>query len=126
MNLTEYFDSAEGTGILATADSEGNVDLAVYGKPHMIDEETVAFIMSDRLSHKNLTSNPNAAYMFMEKGPGYKGRRLYLTVTKEETDKEIIDSMRRQGGKHHPKSDEKKFLVYFRVNHIRPLAGDAK
>ena len=79
MNLTEYFDNAEGTGVLATADGDGNVDLAVYGKPHMMDEETAAFIMSDRLSHKNVTSNPNAAYLFMEKGPGYKGKRLYLT-----------------------------------------------
>jgi hypothetical protein len=126
MSLTEYFDNAEGTGILATADGDGNVDLAVYGKPHMMDEETTAFIMSDRLSHKNVTSNPNAAYMFMEKGSGYKGKRLYLTMTREETDKDVIDSVRRRGGKHHPRSDEKKYLVYFRINHVRPLVGDAQ
>ncbi len=34
MSLTDYFETVEGTGILATADSEGNVDLAIYARPH--------------------------------------------------------------------------------------------
>ena len=34
MELKEYFESAKGVGILATADSKGHVDAAVYSRPH--------------------------------------------------------------------------------------------
>ena len=78
MNLTDYFETAEGTGILATADSEGNADLAIYARPHMTDDETIVLVMSDKLSHTNLQTNPKAAYMFIEKTKGYHGKRLYL------------------------------------------------
>ena len=50
MNLGEYFEKKKGLGVLATADSEGKVDVAVYARPHMMDDETVAFIMADRLT----------------------------------------------------------------------------
>jgi hypothetical protein len=124
MNLSDYFETAQGIGILATANSEGQVDVAIYSRPHVTDEDTVAFIMRPRLSHENLQSNPHAAYMFIEKGPGYKGKRLYLTKLREETDPALIDSLRRKDGKHKAKSDEKSFLVYFHIDKIRPLVGD--
>ena len=123
MNLSDYFKNTEGTGVLATADSNGNVDIALYARPHAIDEQTVAFIMNEHLSYKNLTSNPKAAYLFLEKGPGYKGKRLYLTKTREETDVELIESMRRRKTDKYQESDSKKYLVYFSVDKIRPLVG---
>ncbi|MHC4558179.1 MAG: pyridoxamine 5'-phosphate oxidase family protein, partial [Planctomycetota bacterium] len=60
MDLREYFETAEGTGILSTADSDGNVDLAIYARPHMVDDETIVLVMSDKLSHTNLQTNPKA------------------------------------------------------------------
>ncbi len=63
MKLSEYFEKTKGRGIIATADAEGKVGIAVYARPHFIDEETVAFIMGDKLMHKNLQSNPHAAYL---------------------------------------------------------------
>jgi hypothetical protein len=123
MNLSDYFENTEGTGILATADSEGNVDIAIYARPHVIDETTIAFIMNERLSYRNLTSNPKAAYLFLEDAPGYKGKRLYLTKTKEETDSEVINAMRRKPDKYQ-ESDLKKYLVYFSVDKIRPIVGE--
>ena len=123
MNLQEYFEKTEGTGVLATADSSGNVDLAIYARPHVIDEETVAFIMNERLSYQNVSSNPKAAYLFLEETAGYKGKRLYLTKIKEETDREVIDSMRRKTEKYQ-EGDSKKYLVYFRVERIRALIGE--
>jgi hypothetical protein len=62
MGLTDYFEVTEGTGILATADSEGNVDLAIYAHPHMENDETAVLVMSDKLSHANLQTNPKAAF----------------------------------------------------------------
>lgn len=124
MNLSDYFENTQGTGILATSNSAGQVDIAIYSRPHVTDEDTVAFIMRPRLTHDNLQSNPHAAYMFIEEGPGYKGKRLYLTKLREETDPELIDSLRRKDRKHYAKSEEKSFLVYFHVDRIRPLVGD--
>jgi hypothetical protein len=73
MELKEYFESTNGTGVLSTADSEGKVDAAVYARPHILDDGSAAFIMLDRLTHHNLQSNPHAAYLFIEEGPGYRG-----------------------------------------------------
>lgn len=124
MNLSDYFEKTEGLGILATADSDGKVDLAIYARPHVIDQNTIAFITSDRLTHKNLQSNPNAAYMFVEKGPGYSGKRLYLTKIREQTNPELIESIRRKKRKPDTADRSKKFLVYFRVDNVRPLVSD--
>lgn len=123
MTLSEYFENTKGTGVLATADKDGNVDAALYGRPHVIDENTVAFIMNERLSYQNVISNPRAAYLFHEDAPGYQGKRLYLKMTKEETDKELIDSIRRKTKMHHV-TDSKKHLVYFQVEKTRALTGE--
>ena len=42
MGLKEYFENTTGRGVLATADVDGNVDAAVYSRPHFIDETTIA------------------------------------------------------------------------------------
>ncbi len=124
MSLRDYFESAEGVGVLGTSDAQGQVDLAIYGRPHVVDEETVAFIMGDRLSHTNVSVNPSAAYLFVERGPGYKGKRLHLTRTREESDPERIEAIRRENRKGHDYGDALKFLVYFKVDKVRPLTGD--
>ena len=124
MNQSDYFENTEGTGVLATSDSNGNVDVAIYARPHIIDEKTVAFIMNERLSYQNITSNPKAAYLFLENCPGYKGKRLYLTKIKEKTDKELIDSIRRRKTEKYQETDSKKHLVYFRVDRVKALVGE--
>jgi len=84
MTLSNYFEKAKGKGIIATADAKGKVGMAVYARPHFMNENTAAFIMADRLMHKNLQSNPSASYLFVEEGPRYTGKRLYMTKIKEE------------------------------------------
>ncbi len=37
MKLIEYFESAKGTGVLATSNASGEVDAALYARPHVID-----------------------------------------------------------------------------------------
>ena len=80
-------DKAKGVGILATADSEGVVDTAIYSRPHFLDGK-IAFIMRDRLTRANLQTNPQANYMFIEHDHGFRGVRLSLTMTGEEQDEE--------------------------------------
>ncbi len=121
MDLKEYFENTEGSGILATADGNGQVDAALYGRPHFMDDGTIALIMRDRLTHHNLQSNSHACYMFIEKGPGYKGKRFFLTKVREEQDSELLQSVRRR--QYIDEKDESKFLVFFDIDKELPLVG---
>jgi hypothetical protein len=123
MNLANYFDKVEGIGVLGTADSTGKVDLALYARPHVIDDQTVAFIMRDHLSHDNIEANPHAAYLFIERAEGYSGLRMYLTKTLEETDPQRIEAVRRKGRRDEDSAPKNAFLVHFKVDEVRPLVG---
>ena len=124
MSLEEYFSTTEGTGILATSDSEGNVDIAVYSRPYVIDENKIAFSMLERTSFTNIGSNPKAAYMFIEKGQGYIGKRLYLVKAGEETDQQRIEEIKSQHSKRHEsKTESIRHFVYFSIDKIRPIVG---
>ena len=78
MTLKEYVESTSGTGVLSTADAEGKVDAAIYSTPHVLDDGNIAFGMLERLTHRNLQSNPHASFLFLEHGQSYRGIRLFL------------------------------------------------
>jgi len=125
MNLREYFENTKGVGVLSTADSSGKVNAAIYGRPHFMDDETVAFVAADRLTHANLQTNPYAVYLF-KKEDSYEGKRLYLTKTHEEKDSPLIEEIRRR--KHQEvegkSKTSSKFLIYFKLDKVLPLIGD--
>ena len=127
MSLSEYFEKTSGLGVLSTADLTGLVDAAIYAHPHFVDEETVAFIMSERLTHHNLESNPNAVYLFKEAGEHYQGKRLYLKKVKDVKDPALVKELRRKQKPERPRlyPDENKHVVYFRIERERPLVGDS-
>jgi len=126
MQLNEYFERTKGRGIIATADSTGHLTAAVYAKPHFFEDNSIAFIMADRLTHQNLQSNPHAVYLFMESGEGYSGRRLYITKTKEEKNSPLIDQIQRRercpGDEEYQKQN--RFLVYFAIERVLPLIAE--
>ena len=125
MNLFDYFEKTKGMGILATCDSDGILDMAIYAKPEVAGELTIAFVMKERLSHQNLRTNPHAAYMFIEDGEGYKGHRFYLTKLREETNSSVIEEfIKKQPEIAEPGDDSNKYLVYFHVDNIWPLVGE--
>ena len=124
MELEKYFENTEGNGILSTADGNGRVDTAIYSRPHIMDDGTIALIMRDRLTHLNLQSNPYACYLFIEKGPGYKGKRLFLTKVREEKDSGLLQSLQRR--QYINEKDEAKFLVFFKIDKELPLVGAGK
>jgi hypothetical protein len=120
MSLAEYFRSVEGTGILATSDAGGNVNMAVYSKPYVIEENKIALSMLERTSYSNLQSNPKASYMFLEQGEGYNGKRLYLTRIDEESDtKRIIEIKAQHPKRHQSKTEAIRHLIYFSIDKIR-------
>ncbi|HUO77469.1 MAG TPA: hypothetical protein VMU21_07805 [Thermodesulfovibrionales bacterium] len=125
MTLKAYLESREGKGILSSANSGGMVTSAIYSKPHVFDDGTIAFVMRKKLAYENLSTNPYASYMFIEEGYGYKGIRLLLKKIKEETDSKLIDKMKRQYlTPEEDKAKGPKFLMHFRVDTILPLIGE--
>jgi hypothetical protein len=124
MTLKEYFNSTRGTGILATADSAGRTDAAIYSRPHIMDDGSLAFIMRERLSYNNLQSNPYATFLFMESGAHLKGMRLFMKKTGEDTDEELISRMtRRNLSPEKDKAAGPKHIVYFSLQKTLELVG---
>ena len=123
MDLKSYFDQTKGLGILSTANYDGQVDAAIYSRPHVMEDGTVAFIMRNRLTRHNLLTNPHAAYLFKEEGSGYKGKRLFLTMIKEEKESRRLYELRRRS--YPPEKDrrEAKYLAFFSVDKTLPLIG---
>jgi hypothetical protein len=124
MELKEYFETVKGLGVMATADSNGRTNAAVYSRPHVMEDGLLAFIMRDRLTHANLKANPHATYLFKEDGAGYKGKRLYLSKVREEEDTALLESLRRR--QYPDKTEETKFLVFFKIDRELPLVGAEK
>jgi hypothetical protein len=126
MDLKNYFEKSKGTGIIATADDKGLVNMAVYSKPHFMENNEIAFIMMDKLTHHNLKSNNSASYLFREEGDGYKGKRLYLTKLREEKDSELLYKIRSKKYQSGKDDDKTRFLVFFRVDKVLPLIGEGE
>lgn len=119
--LQRYFENTKGVGVLATADSKGKVDAAIYSRPHFLEEKSLAFIMRDRLTHHNLQSNPSATFLFIEEGTGFSGKRLFLKKIREENNPELVKKIKRR--KYTDENEEPIFLVYFTVEKELPLVG---
>jgi hypothetical protein len=124
MDLSEYFEKTKGLGILATSDLNGNVDIAVYAKPLVTGHNTIMFSVLDRLSYANICSNPHAAYMYIENGEGYSGKRFHLIKIHEETDSDHIKSLKKEHSKIFKPDQINRHFVYFTIDKVRPLIGD--
>lgn len=122
MDLKDYFESNQGIGVLSTSDAKGVVNSALYGRPHFLDDGTIAFIMLDRLNHHNLSLNPHAAYLFIENDDTRKGVRLHLAKLAEEMNTERIEKMRRV--KYPGDENRTRYLVSFKIEKLLPLIGD--
>mgnify|MGYP001551188472 CR=1 FL=1 len=124
MKLKDYFEETKGLSILSTADGQGRVTTAIYSAPRVRKDNTIAFIMRERLTYQNLLANPHAAFMFVEKNAGYQGVRLFLKKMREDDDPEMSARMTRRNLT--PEEDREKgpkHLVIFRVEKILPLIG---
>jgi len=123
MDLKNYFKNVSGMGFLATANGKGEVDIAVYSRPHVMDDETLAYGMADRLTHANLTQNPYAVYAFHE--GSFKGKRIFLEKVREETEGTLLEGIRKDADRMVGPGvgNMVKYVVYFRVSKELPLVG---
>ena len=95
--VMEMFNRQSRIGALATADKTGDVNVAVFGSPRMIDEDTVIMAIGDNRSYRNLVENPKASFIVIEPGDTpmqWRGARIYLTVDSFERYGEVLDSFR--------------------------------
>ena len=80
--------------------------------------------MRDRLSHHNLQSNPRATFLFVESGPGYRGKRLFLVKLSEEENPQRAAELSRRG---YVADDRQlphtRFVVTFLIERELPLIG---
>jgi len=124
MNLKEYFSNTRGNGILATADNTGRTDAAIYSRPHIMDDGSLALIMRERLSYNNLQSNPYASFLFIEHEAHLNGLRLFMEKTGEDTNEELISRMtRRNLTPEKDKAAGPKHIVYFSLKKALKLVG---
>ena len=83
MKLIELFQQS-GLGVMATASKDGSINTAVYARPHVIDEQTMVWGMTDGRTYRNISENPHASFLFKSTGPGFSGVRLALELVKTE------------------------------------------
>jgi hypothetical protein len=123
MDLKKYFRKVEGSGYLATSGADGQVNIAVYSRPHVIEDGTLAFGMTEHHTHANVNENPKACYAFKEEG--YRGYRIYLEKVREETGGHLLDEIRTRVDDivSLGTGEQIKYVVYFQVLKIRPLVG---
>lgn len=95
--VMEMFNRRSRIGALATSNKNGDVNVAVFGSPQMIDEDTVIMAIGDNRTNKYLQENPKASFIVVEPGDSpanWRGVRLYLEVAEFERYGEVLDSFR--------------------------------
>jgi hypothetical protein len=124
--LMELFNKVPRIGTLSTANKLGEVNVAVFGSPKMIDENTVVMGIGQNRSFRNLQRNPKAVFIVMEPGEtarDWKGARVYLEAVDLEEGGEFFDQIKHKitmsAGK--AAADMIHAAVRFKITEVRPI-----
>lgn len=122
MRLSECL-SPGGAGIIATADRSGVINTAIYAVPHIVDDRTVAWGMTEGRTISNLRENPNAAFIHQSPDNGTSGVRMTLLLTEIRESGDMLDAIKARAKKvSGPGAGEMvKYVGLFRVLETRPL-----
>lgn len=122
MKLTEHLQPG-GLGVLATAAPDGAVNTAVYALPHLGDDGTAAWGMTEGRTYRNVRGNPNASYLYISPGGGYQGVRLTMRckeIRESGSTLEMIRSRTRESSGEVAASAIK-YVTFFEILEQRPL-----
>ncbi|RLB14837.1 MAG: pyridoxamine 5'-phosphate oxidase family protein [Deltaproteobacteria bacterium] len=124
--LLEIFNKQPRIGTLSTANTQGDVNVAVFGSPQMIDENTVVMGIGENRSFRNLRENPKAVFIVMEPGDtimDWKGARVYLEALAIETGGGFYDQIRDNIAKAAGEQAAKMIhaAVRFKITDVRPI-----
>lgn len=112
-----------GGGSSPSSDASGvgeRLDLRSQSTAEGGTEDSLKQILFDSPTHHDLQANPHAAYLFAEAGSSTKGKRLFLSKLREETDSERLAQFRRG---HHGSEATERHLVFFKMDKVLPLIG---
>ena len=124
--VMEFFNKRPRNCLISTANSIGEVNVAVYGSPRMIDENTVVLGIGNKLSYQNLRENPKAAIIVAEPGEithDSNAVRLYLDVASIETEGDLYEEMKAGIAKRVGKeaADNLQAAIRLKITDVRPL-----
>jgi len=124
--LMTLFNKRPRIGALATANTIGDVNVAVFGSPQMIDENTVIMGIGENRSFRNLQRNPKAVFIVMEPGEtvmDWKGARVYLEAIDLETSGSFYDQLKQNIAKAvgQQAADMIHAAIRFRITDVRPI-----
>jgi hypothetical protein len=124
--VLELFNKRPRIGVLSTANKKGEVNVAVFGSPQMIDENTVIMGIGRNRTFRNLQENPKAVFIVMEPGKtvmDWKGARVYLEAVDLESGGGFFDEVKAGIAKAAGKqaADMIHAAVRFRVTEVRPI-----
>jgi len=122
MKISEHFKPG-GKGVMATAGKGGRVNTAVYATPHIVNEETVAWGMTEGRTFQFAQENPHASYLYFAPGAGFTGIRLALERTAIESSGKLLETIRSRASESSgPQAGSAvKHVVYYKVLETRPL-----
>ncbi len=122
MSLSEYL-APGGTGVIATADSDGIINTALYAPPHVVNDDTVAWGMTEGRTLRNLQENPNAAFLHQRPGDGAAGVRITLRLQKIQHSGNMLETIRERARKTAgaAAAEMVKYVAFFKVVETRPL-----
>ena len=125
--LMDYFNKMPRLGCLSTASKKGEVNVAYFGSPRMIDEKTIVMGLGKNRTYNYLQENPHGVFMIMEPGKvptEWKGVRIYVKMTECATSGDKYEAFKAQVVKVAGETAAK--LIYaavtFEVYEIKPLA----
>ena len=124
--IMEFFNQRPRNSLLITSNRKGKANVAVYGSPKMIDENTVVLSTRDSRSYQYLRENSEAVLMIAEPGEmtrKSKGIRVYLEVTAIETEGDLLNKFKTDvAGRAGKESAEAlKAAIRFKITEVRPL-----
>ena len=124
--LMGIFNKRPRIGSLATASARGDANVAVFGSPQMIDENTVVMGIGENRSFRYLKENPKAAFIVMEPGEtvmDWKGARVYLEAVDIETGGGFFDQVKENIEKAAGKQAAQMIhaAIRFNITEVRPL-----
>jgi len=122
MSLSEYL-SPGGTGVIATAGKDGTINTAIYAAPTVVNDETVAWGMSEGRTYRNLRENPNAAFLHQSPGDGATGIRMTLKLEAIRESGDDLEAIRARARKvaGAAAAGMVKYVAYFKIVETRPL-----
>lgn len=124
--LMELFNKYPRIGALATANKEGDVNVAVFGSPRMVDENTVVMGIGENRSYRNLQRNSKAVFIVMEPGEtvmDWKGARVYLEAVDLVSEGEFFDQTKQNIAKAAGVQAAKMIqaAIRFKITEVRPV-----